>query len=171
MDERNNLYLENEKLVPYVVIKMIHISPNDVDFDDIMQVGRIALWKATNRYNDNIEVAFSTFAVKFIENKILTFLQSKGEHEYRSHRMNDISLDDEDNNLDNELASDLMNPDDEILFNHIKELKNDSPQSQCLWLMYEGYSCNEIAKMLNISEATVRTYNCNEKKRIKKIIG
>lgn len=66
MEEREQLIIENEKLV-YMVIKKLKIYNQLEDYYD---VGILGLIKAADTYDKTKGYAFSTYAVKCIENEI-----------------------------------------------------------------------------------------------------
>ena len=65
--------IDNEKLVYFVVHKYFKDLSND---EDIIQAGRIGLWKACEHYDDD-KSKFSTFAVKCINNEIKNELRAR----------------------------------------------------------------------------------------------
>lgn len=66
--------IDNEKLVYFVVHRYFKDLCGD---DDIIQCGRIGLWKACEHY-DNDRSKFSTFAVRCIINEITNELRARG---------------------------------------------------------------------------------------------
>ena len=56
------------------IAKSYVISCND--FDDLLQVGRIALYRAVCRYDDTKKASFSTFASVCIRNALTSFMRS-----------------------------------------------------------------------------------------------
>lgn len=73
MEDGESIFIENEKLVGYVYNKFFRQKYHEYE-DDLIQEGRIALWKCINKY-DNDKNCFSTFAVKCIKNSLYMFLR------------------------------------------------------------------------------------------------
>lgn len=65
--------IDNEKLVYFVINRHFSDFRND---DDIVQCGRIGLWQACKRYDDE-KSKFSTYAVKCIFNEILEEIRNR----------------------------------------------------------------------------------------------
>ena len=74
MDEdKEKLFNENTKLVHYVINKSfqgLKTYISGYDYEDIVQVGNIGLWKACLSYNPD-KSKFTTYAIRIIYNEIL----------------------------------------------------------------------------------------------------
>lgn len=73
--KRMELFQKNMRLVYYVVNKMtshhdIGRSYSGYEKDDLNQIGMIGLWKACQRFDENLGVKFSTYAVPTIQGEI-----------------------------------------------------------------------------------------------------
>lgn len=66
---------KNTKLVYFVFEKKFK-NYSDLK-DDLCQEGLIALWKASKKYNKQMGLQFSTYAVKSIYNNMLRYIQNK----------------------------------------------------------------------------------------------
>lgn len=66
--KENVLFNKNRKLVCHILNKYYTSWPELKD--DLIAVGMIALWKATERYDENREVKFSSFAGRAIRNEM-----------------------------------------------------------------------------------------------------
>ncbi|MBQ2897505.1 MAG: sigma-70 family RNA polymerase sigma factor [Clostridia bacterium] len=73
--EKNTIVEDNMGLV-YMVAKKF--SGRGVDFDDIVQIGSIGLIKASKKYNAELNVKFSTYAVSLIIGEIKRFFRDDG---------------------------------------------------------------------------------------------
>ena len=68
-------YKLNEKLV-YHAVKSIKYIPERIEMEEVYQVGRMALWKAINSYNEETSViAFSNHCIRAIQNSIIDWLR------------------------------------------------------------------------------------------------
>lgn len=74
MDDLENKIRENVKLV-YRVINDLQYIPKEVEIEDLEQVGKIALWQALEKYDENRLTTISTFCYKFIYNQIISYLR------------------------------------------------------------------------------------------------
>ena len=66
--EENPLFSKNRKLVYHILNKYYTSWPELKD--DLVAVGMMALWKATEQYDENREVKFSSFAGRAIRNEM-----------------------------------------------------------------------------------------------------
>ena len=70
------LFHENQRLVSWIVDRMWKSASirhgYGRDFDEAVQIGRIGLWSAAQRYNPAKQVRFSTFAYWYIRGHILS---------------------------------------------------------------------------------------------------
>ena len=73
-DVLDKLIEENIGLV-YSIIRRLQYVPSIVDEDDLLQIGRIALWKALETYDDQTP-CFSTYAYKTIYTDIISYLRT-----------------------------------------------------------------------------------------------
>ena len=72
-DLKNTLIIGNLKLI-LSVIKKINFS-NNVDRDDLFQIGSIGLIKAIDNFDISYNVAFSTYAIPMIQGEIRRYLR------------------------------------------------------------------------------------------------
>jgi RNA polymerase sigma factor (sigma-70 family) len=74
MNDVNELFEKNKKLVFFSarrIKSLYNLRRNDLEFDDIIQVGYIGLWKACKGFKPELNLKFSTYAVKVIIGEIL----------------------------------------------------------------------------------------------------
>jgi len=71
---RKKLVLDNMKLVGYVVSKLCNV-PQPV-YDDALGEGYLALCKAANNYNPDLNISFSTYACTVIYRQMLQVIQN-----------------------------------------------------------------------------------------------
>ena len=74
------LFNKNNKLVHYVIHEKFQgfqtIIPGH-EYEDIVQVGNIGLWKACISFDESKKISFSTYAIKCIINEILLSLRKE----------------------------------------------------------------------------------------------
>lgn len=71
---RNQIAIANSGLVRKVAHRLVK-QLNNVDFDDLFQVGFIGLVRSIERYNPALNTLFSSYAVPFIRGSILHYLR------------------------------------------------------------------------------------------------
>ena len=70
--EQKKLVEEHLNLVPYIIEKYISRNNNwDMQYEDLIQEGNLALCKAACKYNKNVK--FNTFAEIVIKNELLKY--------------------------------------------------------------------------------------------------
>lgn len=74
-DSQDIFLYENKGLVHLVVNKF---KGRGVDFDDLVQLGMIGLYKAMMNFDNGIGIKFSTYAVPMISGEIKRFLRDDG---------------------------------------------------------------------------------------------
>lgn len=78
----NDIIDENENLIKTVIRKLMkyygtdHIEVDNIDEDDLMQEGRIALMNAAKTYDEDRVVKFSTYAVTVIMRWLIRFFNN-----------------------------------------------------------------------------------------------
>lgn len=100
------MYLKNEKLV-YFMANNLHVAQTDIEYEDVISEGRLALWKAVNTFKDE-EGSFSTYACNVIKNQMLVYLNSKGTRDNKSFRDEGISLDETIDDEGKNFLSDII---------------------------------------------------------------
>ena len=120
-----------------------------VEFDDLIQECNIALYSACRSFNTNKNVRFSTYAIKCIENHMKVC--------YRNMNTQKNKL------LNNSLSIDVIGYDGTYNFKYKNyeedfiKMKNlfDINDSVVFELRYNGFTYNEISKLLDIPLSTV----------------
>lgn len=75
MDAKTALLEHNMPLIKSIVRRFVN---KQIDYDDLMQLGRLGLIKAINNFNLEFGVRFSTYAVPMIAGEIKRFLRDNG---------------------------------------------------------------------------------------------
>lgn len=74
--DRNKTIKDNMPLVAYMIRKhFLNMTKGINDYEDLFQVGCMALIRAVDTYNPNTDIKFSTYASNCIYNNIVRFLQ------------------------------------------------------------------------------------------------
>lgn len=109
----------------------------DIDYDDILQFGRIGLMRALENYKES-NGSFINYASKAIARTILRGIDQTSSDDDNL----ELDCDIEDSKTIDEL-------DNKIDFNRVLDkLKINDSTRTILKLRYDGYSCPDIAKML-----------------------
>ncbi len=175
----NKLIKENEGLVYYTMNKYFYTTTSEFDIkEDMIQVGRIALYKAIQTYDED-RTEFSTYAVKVIKSKMINFLQndlykyvSKGG--LKSIHNNEGLDEDSEKMRDRNMGR--MDDDTEVnaneLLDFIKKYK-DERAYKIVCLLNEGYTYDEIGKIIGLSKQRInqiivklRKYLINNKEKL-----
>ena len=157
----NELIKENEGLIYYTMNRYFYTTTSEFDIkEDMIQVGRIALYKAIQTYDED-RTEFSTYAVRVIKSKMINFLQndlykyvSKGG--LKSIHNNEGLDEDSEKMRDRNMGR--MDDDTEVnaneLLDFIKKYK-DERAYKIVCLLSEGYTYEEIGDMLDLSKQRI----------------
>lgn len=165
--ETEQTIISNEKLVRFAINKY---HPNFIGDDDVVQAGRIGLWKACANY-DSSKSKFSTYATRCILNEIKAELRSRT----KVWQFGSIASLDEPLYIDNDgtaitLAHCISDPNDEycIIDYDLSYLKRKLSErdAEVFNMSICGFSPVEIGKAFGITRA--RVYQIM--KKIQKII-
>ena len=80
--EREILFNNNKRLVPFVLSKMYLDKEMKKYRDDALQEGYLALWKATEGFDKTMNFEFNTYAARAIHNSIIRYLHKNSNHAY-----------------------------------------------------------------------------------------
>jgi len=169
-EEANNLLYQKYK--PIVVSKskdaIVYASHHGIEINDIMQEGYIGLEEAIKNFNEDDNTTFYTFAVLCINRQIINYLRkcTRGKNKI----LNDaISID--------ETVEKNFKDDFDIEMNFIsKDIMNDITDKltefeyNVLKFRLDGYSYEEIAKLLNKNIKAIYNTFQRIKDKVKKII-
>ena len=102
MDKKEKLFNENSKLVHYVLNKSFQGKETYIpgyQYDDIVQVGNIGLWRACLTFNSNKNTKFSTYAYHLIRQEILLAIRKSKQDKILNQSVSlDTIMCNEDNN-------------------------------------------------------------------------
>lgn len=86
MNEMDTFLKENEGLIRLGIKRLFatfHLAEkvatrHNMDYEDLMQIGRVALWKSKQNFDESLGYKFSSYAVKNIRFTIMTELRLRG---------------------------------------------------------------------------------------------
>ena len=162
-DENANeiLFEKYKPLIVNTATKMIrYCKGTSLEINDLIQEGMLGLNIAINRFNNNKEASFYTYAKKCIETKMISMVVASRRLKHKI--LNDsISLEysNEDGqtiNIEKFLSDDKSNPEEQILndeqetelIDRINEILTDFEQ-QVFTLKNNGFDYKEISEILD----------------------
>ena len=172
--ELNNLIENFEPLIKNIVTsKCTNIV--GMDFDDALQEGRVGFLNAIKNFNENLNISFTTFAKRVVENSILSYIRNITS---KTNSLNvfgvPLNNQGEIESLEEEkvvpLQSPMLSPEDayissENIERELLEFKEKLSEFEktILDLKIEGYSYDEIANELSKTKKSID----NDMSRIK----
>lgn len=173
----NEMIKENEGLIHYTLKRYFYTTTSEFDiYEDMVQVGRIALYKAIETY-DETRTEFSTYAVKVIKSKLINFVQNdlyKNFSKGGLNKVHDTEGLDDDKMRERTVGrfDDHSNVETNELLNFIKDYK-DKRAYKIVCLLNEGYTYDEIGKIIGLSKQRInqiivklRKYLINNKEKL-----
>lgn len=150
------LYSRNEPLVRWTIKKYY---PDFMDDEDLMQEGRIGLWRACLAYDEKKGLKFSPVAVSYIRNALRhgyekLYGRSLGKRRLLWSVQSLYEPVAYDKKL---LLQDVIPGDADVVFLDISGALNQMSERdrKILYLSIGGFSQKEIAKRVHVSERTI----------------
>ena len=189
-EDKNRLAEENMSLVQYVVKRFINTG---IDYDELFSVALMGYVKAINSYNptrvtkQGKPIKFSTFAYRCIENEIFYFIRNdKKIREKTVSLQTTLSTDKNGNTLDldstlstesqGELSLEEEIAKKEVIGVLLEIINNELTEKERLIITHrfgisaENKTQNELAQMVNMSQANISKLEKNIMDKIKKIM-
>ena len=189
-EDKNRLAEENMSFVQYVVKRFINTG---IDYDELFSVALMGYVKAINSYNptrvtkQGKPIKFSTFAYRCIENEIFYFIRNdKKVREKTVSLQTTLSTDKNGNTLDldstlstesqGELSLEEEIAKKEVIGVLLEIINNELTDKERLIITHrfgisaENKTQNELAQMVNMSQANISKLEKNIMDKIKKIM-
>ena len=177
-EDANNIIIKKyEPLINKIATKMLpYCKNNGLEKSDLIQEGMIGLNHAIERYHEQKDVLFYTYAKKCIERKIISVVISSNRN--KNKILNEsISYDDEENLLLRFIKSQTPSPEEEILnieleedlLQKIKEKLTDL-EEQVFDLLISGFKYREIAEILDKDGKSIDNAIQRIKTKIKNVV-
>ena len=175
-DASNILLKKYEPLIKKEASKLLPFcDKSGLDINDLVQEGLIGLHHAIEKYKEQSDVMFYTYALKCIQRKMLSTLV--GVNRKKNRVLNEsVSLDD-DNTLIKILKDSTPNPEEFIINTEreetlISNIKFSLTDFECnvFDLFISGFTYIEIAKILDKDVKSIDNAIQRIKKKIKNII-
>lgn len=180
ISKKQQMVLKNQKLVYYLVHKL-GITPNHVDYEDVVSIGTIGLIKAVNTFDESKKNTFATYASRCIRNEILCNYFRKA-----NKYANDISLnepignDGEGNEIT--LAEIIQHPNSDFVeklaikdsfVELVSIILNCLKSKERIIMLYRmgNLTQEDIGKILNISRSYVSRIEQVAALKIRKIVN
>lgn len=177
-EEANNILIKKyEPLINKIATKMIpYCKSNGLDKNDLVQEGMIGLNHAIDKYREQENTLFYTYAKKCIERKIISVVISSNRN--KNKILNEsISYDDDENLLLKFIKDSSLNPEEVVLDieNEEKLLLNirsnlTDLEGQVFDFLIAGFNYKEIAEILDKEEKSIDNAIQRLKGKIKKTI-
>ena len=176
-DASNILLKKYEPLITREAIKLLPLCTNlGYELNDLVQEGLIGLNHAIERYHEQSDVLFYTYALKCIKRKMLSTIVTANRNKNRILNES-ISYDDEDNMLIKIIKDNSPNP-EELIINHdnnqelINKIKDSLTdfEDEVFDLLIAGFKYDEIAKILEKDKKSIDNTIQRIKSKIKKLI-
>lgn len=177
-EDANNIIIKKyEPLINKIAIKMLpYCQNNGLEKSDLIQEGMIGLNHAIDRYQEQEDALFYTYAKKCIERKIISVVVSSNRN--KNKILNEsISYDDEENLLIKFIKSQSPSPEEQILnleleedlLIRIKDVLTDL-EEQVFSLLISGFKYREIAEILDKDQKSIDNAIQRIKTKIKNIL-
>ncbi len=151
---------------------------NGYELNDLIQEGMLALNSAIKDYEHEKDVKFNTFANVCIDRQLLSYIRDFNRQKHQVLNSS-VSIDAEDKTgrvLLDILNDDTKNPENKFVNEEeIKDLKNkmkenlSDKEKEVFDLRFEGFSYQEIARLLNISVKSVDGTISRIKQKLEKV--
>ena len=177
-EDANNIIIKKyEPLINKIAIKMLpYCQNNGLEKSDLIQEGMIGLNHAIDRYQEQEDALFYTYAKKCIERKIISVVVSSNRN--KNKILNEsISYDDDENLLIKFIKSQSPSPEEQILnleleedlLIRIKDILTDL-EEQVFSLLISGFKYREIAEILDKDQKSIDNAIQRIKTKIKNIL-
>ena len=177
-EDANNILLKKyEPLIKKEALRLLpHCENYGLDLNDLMQEGLIGLNHAIERYQEQSDVMFYTYALKCIKRKMLSVIVSLGRK--KNKVLNEsISYDDEDNLLIKIMKDSKQTPEEAMMSKEeeeklIETIKNKLTdfEYEVFELLISGMKYNEISDILDKDKKSIDNSIQRIKAKIKKIL-
>ena len=180
-EARDELILHNMRLVAHVTKKY---AAGEEDTQELISIGTIGLIKAVSSFKPDYGNRFATFAIRCIENEILTYFRNKRKSRGDVSIFEPIGTDKEGNQI--HLVDVIENDQNDVLedisrANELKKLKNGMKQmlsKREYYILVKRFGLvgndeltqRQIAKELGISRSYVSRIEKAALKKLKKML-
>ena len=174
-DANNILIKKYEPLINKIALKMLpYCRSNGLELADLVQEGMIGLNHAIDKYQEQENILFYTYAKKCIERKIISVVITSNRS--KNKILNEsVSYDDEENKIIKYLQDSNPSPLEEVMDLEIQEnllskVKNNLTEfeEQVFELHISGFKYKEIAGMLDKTPKSIDNTIQRIKTKIKK---
>lgn len=168
-EEKNNLIKDYEPLIISIINKK-KFYIEGAEFQDVIQEGRVALFKALNTFDESKDINFSVYAKKVIENHLINVMKKSTNNKnmplnnaYNINNQGELNLNDSNARSSQPMPIKSVRSTEEfymqeesakLLIDSI--VKNLSPlENQILQLKLQELTYTEIAEKLNLTSKVV----------------
>lgn len=144
---------------PYVLKFLLKLTSNATNAEDLTQETFIKMIKNIDRFNTNGKASFATYLITIAKNTYLDYLKKN------NHELSELDIDN---------IPDKSNFEEDYFrnenYNFVLEKIENLPfaQKEAIKLKYlEGYTLEEIAKMLKVESKTIKSRLFEGRKKLK----
>lgn len=170
-EEVNNLVIENQKLVPFIISKYFPTYYKRIDKDlkdDLIQEGMTYLVRAAEKFNPTLGYKFSTYAVSYIWGRLGRYVDRQIKYlESSTYSLNHIVPGKEEKDVEfiDTIEDSTARYENIDLLNFINSLEIRDIEF-IVEKLNKGYKQQEIARELNITQSTL----CMRLKKLRDLI-
>ena len=178
-EDANNIIIKKyEPLINKIATKMLpYCKNNGLEKNDLIQEGMIGLNHAIDRYQEQENTLFYTYAKTCIERKILSVVI--GSNRNKNKILNEsISYDDDEHLLLNFIKDSKLNPEEAIIDTEMEESliykirkSLTDLENQVFELLINGFKYKEIAEILDKDQKSIDNAIQRLKLKIRKVIS
>jgi len=146
---------ENVRLV-YQVINDLEYVPESVDTEDLEQIGKIALWKAIQSYDETSQYALSTCCYRTIYKDIIDYLRK-----HQAKKRKEVML---TKSYEHGFEDELL---DSMIINEIRKHLEELDYNIFIDKVVDGLTFDELTEKYGLSKMQLR-YRVQKSKQILK---
>lgn len=176
-NDRNELITENVRLAYYFAHRWKR-KAYWMDLDELMSAAQYGLTKAANTFDDTLEIKFSTYAGKCIENEILILMRSIKNRIFTISLETSLNTSDEywgdkDTTVEDMISMD-NNPIEEWTTNHVLLQCLERLTEKEKMLIYKAYMEDvkeaDLAKLFKVQQPQINRMKKQALEKMRKVI-
>ncbi len=176
-----DIYKKYDPVISYFAKKYsVYTDGKGIDYNDLYQEGLIGLMQAIDKFKEQKDIKFSTFAFLCIKRKIISLVRDVNRKKHSALNDSysiDYKQDEEDRSFDNILITNyggiedlLVNKEDNDYFNKKVEEELSEFEKSVYELRLNGFTYEEISHILNKTQKSIAGALLRIKSKIKSIL-
>lgn len=143
------------------------------EYEDLIQIGSMALWEAYEKYDISREIGFGYYAKIFIRNELSHFIRDQYKHKIKWESYNKtFNLGGKDIEISETLESEyngIQEIESEIYVEYLLD-NLDEEQRKVVELKTKGYTQKDIAKVFNSNQVWVSRRIATSRKKLLEVV-